>query len=140
MGYNKMMESFIKSISLPFPPSVNSYYRSVRIGKSCRVLISKQGREYKKLVKEQFEQQKPMPPLEGRLVVRVLLNAPTRRKYDLDNRCKALLDSLEGLLYLDDAQIDLLTLQRGEVIKNDGKALITIIELEEEYENQKDKG
>jgi len=100
------------------------------MGKSCRVLISKEGREYKKIIKEIIDGlPNKVETLEGRLIVVISLHAPTRRKYDLDNRCKALLDSLEEAgVFLNDEQIDVLAVRRGEYFKNDGKAFVTISE------------
>tara|TARA_R100000655_G_scaffold34275_1_gene66890 strand:+ start:977 stop:1420 length:444 start_codon:yes stop_codon:yes gene_type:complete len=125
-------------IILPFPPSGNTYYRSVRMGKSCRVLLSKAGREYKTNVKEvvddyiaktEFDE---VPfPYEGRLMLHIRLHAPTRRMYDLDNRLKAVCDALEYAgIYIDDNQIDSITVRRGEVMKNNGRATVQIIELD----------
>ena len=45
----------IDPLVLPFPPSGNTYYRSIRMGQSCRVLISKRGREYKQQVSDMIE-------------------------------------------------------------------------------------
>jgi Holliday junction resolvase RusA-like endonuclease len=48
-----------------------------------------------------------------------------KRLMDIDNSCKAILDSLIGFLYDDDSQIWKLTVERGEVIK-DGGCKVTI--------------
>ena len=49
----------------------------------------------------------------GRLAVRIEAFPPDRRKRDLDNICKSLLDALgHGLVYADDSQIDELSLRR----------------------------
>ena len=128
-------------IVLPFPPSVNSYYRSIRMGKSCRVLISKRGREYRqdmidliaKLVHDDTAYQGLFPFVQ-RLGMTVTLNAPTRRKYDIDNRSKALLDALQhARVYEDDEQIDELTLKRGDIIKG-GQAIVNIYWMPEQEE------
>ena len=130
-------------IVLPFPPSVNSYYRSIRMGKSCRVLISKRGREYRqavidliaKLVHDDPAYQGLFPFVQ-RLGMTVTLNAPTRRKYDVDNMGKALLDSLGcngARVYEDDEQIDELTLKRGDIIKG-GQAIVNIYWMPEQEE------
>ena len=82
---------------LPFPPSSNTYYRSVRMGQACRVLLSKRGREYKEEVEKImfYKRKKFGLPVEGRLFVHIRLHAPNRRKYDIDNRIKALMDALQ---------------------------------------------
>jgi hypothetical protein len=52
--------------------------------------------------------------LTGRLAVTVDVHPPDRRRRDLDNALKALLDALEhGGAYRDDAQIDDLRVRRG---------------------------
>ena len=98
--------------------------------------MSKKGREFKQEVCLLLADALESPefadfefPLKQRLAVTVFLHAPNRRKYDIDNRAKALLDSLEdGLLFEDDEQIDSLCLRRGEIIKG-GKSIVHIIPL-----------
>ena len=53
-----------------------------------------------------------------------------RRIQDIDNRIKALWDALEGWVYEDDSQIDVLLVQRGEIRKGGG-CLIMIDEINE---------
>ena len=126
-------------LTLPFPPSSNTYYRSVRMGKSCRVLLSKKGRLYKEEVCEYIANQildsKEFPyPLLGRLSVHVMLHAPNRRKWDIDNRIKPLLDAMQSAgVYPDDEAIDHLTIKRGEIIKG-GKVTVQLIELKSKEE------
>ena len=118
--------------NLPFPPSSNTYYRSIKMGNSCRVLLSKAGRKYKmdvadKLL-EQFANNNNFPLL-GRLSVNVMLHAPTRRKYDIDNRIKPLLDALQFAgVFKDDECVDHLTIKRGDVIKG-GLVNLSIVSL-----------
>ena len=103
------------------------------MGKSCRVLISKRGREYRqevidlitKIVREDSTYQGLFPFVQ-RLGMTVTLNAPTRRKYDIDNRSKALLDALQHAnVFEDDEQIDELILRRSDIIKG-GQVIVNI--------------
>lgn len=57
--------------------------------------------------------------LTGRLDVAILLHPPDKRRRDIDNfGGKALLDALcYGGVYLDDSQIDILYIERGEIHK-----------------------
>lgn len=104
---------------LPWPPSINRYYRTFR----GRMLISKDGREYRKTVDGLLGGLDVIP---GRLAVEIHAYPPDRRKRDLDNIQKALLDSIEhsGLIE-DDANIDRLTTIRCEIVKG-GKISIDL--------------
>ena len=88
---------------LPYPPTVNLYWRMVVIGKAPRMLISAEGREYKTNVGELCVRQ-GLRPLDG--PVRLTLDFYRPRKAgDLDNVLKAPLDALKGFAYHDDKQI-----------------------------------
>lgn len=65
-------------------------------------------------------------PLDVRLKVVLIANPPDRRRRDLDNVLKALLDSLQHAgIYRDDAQIDDLHIIRGKQVK-DGNIIADI--------------
>lgn len=107
-----MPEPRRRVLDLPYPPSVNHYWR--RVG--ARTLISRGGQRYRKDVCAALAADR-VPPMEGRLAVRVVVRPPDRRRRDLDNVGKALLDALEHAgAYRDDAQIDRLMFERGEVM------------------------
>ena len=109
-------------IELPFPPSVNTYYRAISRGKFCQSIISKKGREYKELVKSLIGDDEITS---DRLSVSIGVYPPDKRRRDLDNRLKALLDSLTGRIWVDDEQIDKLFVERKEIVKG-GKVEITV--------------
>lgn len=111
-------------LDLPWPPSVNHYWR--RVG--SRTLISKGGRLFRKRVVAMLSVHSS-EPLTGRLHVRVLVYPPDRRRRDLDNIVKALLDALEhGGIYEDDSQIDRLEVERHGV-EPSGRVIVEIKEI-----------
>lgn len=115
-------------LTLPFPPSVNTYWRSIMKGKLAgRVLISEKGRAYRIAASvAMFDQLRGYPRLAGRLAVTLAVNPPDRRRRDLDNMPKALLDALtHAQVILDDSQIDDLHILRGEPVK-DGCVVVSI--------------
>jgi crossover junction endodeoxyribonuclease RusA len=112
-------------LELPYPPSVNTYWRSV----AGRVLISKAGRMYRaELDASVFRQLQAddVRPLAGRLDVSVIVHPPDKRRRDLDNVLKALLDALQHAgIYQDDSQIDKLTVERAEMLKG-GNVIVCV--------------
>lgn len=114
------------TIELPYPPSVNGYYASVR----GRQILSLKGREYKTAVYAAVLSAGRPATFAGRLSLEVVLYPPDKRRRDLDNSIKSLQDSLTAAqVYQDDSQIDRLMVQRGEVSKP-GRAVVTISEVQ----------
>ena len=111
-------------LTLPFPPSVNGYWRSTRKG----VLFSERGRIFRSNALASIYQQLRSRPtaLLTELDVHLVLYPPTRAKRDLDNFQKALIDGLTHAgIWKDDSQVKRMTVEWGPVTK-DGKAEITI--------------
>lgn len=109
-------------LSLPYPPSVNHYWR--RAG--SRTIVSAEGRRYRAAAARTLAMRR-IRHFEGRVSVRVVVHPPDRRRRDLDNVLKALLDALAqpGGAYRDDSQIDGLEVLRGEVVKG-GLVVVTV--------------
>lgn len=99
---------------LPYPPSVNRYYTlGQTFGGRRNVRISAEGKAYRQLVALELRKQLGrISPFVDELAVYVWQFPPDRRKRDRDNIAKALLDALEGRLYVDDYQIGLLQIER----------------------------
>jgi len=103
------VEKVTRVYELPYPPSVNHYWR--RVG--ARTLISRGGRQYRETVVAMLLAARA-ERFDGQLAVHIALHPPDHRRRDLDNAPKALLDALQhGGMYEDDSQIDLLITQRG---------------------------
>lgn len=114
------------TLELPYPPTVNTYWR--RVGN--RTVLSRKGRQYRKdVIAICFEKQ--IKPFAGPIVVDIAVNPPDRRKRDIDNLPKALLDALEHAgVYADDGDIQRLTIEKLYVIKG-GKTTVRIRDLHE---------
>lgn len=119
-------------ITLPFPPSVNHYYRTFR----GRTLISRQGRAYRTQVCSLLTPASGLggngirkPPSGGRIALAMDAFPPDRRRRDLDNLLKCTQDSLAHAgAFEDDSQIDLLVVRRCEVVRG-GTVVIRIAEM-----------
>ena len=98
---------------LPFPPSMNHLWR--RVG--ARTLLSRGGRAFRQTVGAILAA-RGVRPLDGPLEIVIDVHPPDRRRRDLDNLQKALLDALaHGGAYHDDAQIARLSIERGAVVE-----------------------
>jgi len=123
------------SFELPFPPSVNTYYRSSFRSRS--VYLSKKGREFKDSMERVLIEMKavylnlPSFPTE-RLRIHIELIPGDRRSFDIDNRVKAILDVLEGHLFVNDSQIDELEVIRKPMDKGKARCRVTISVIKEQ--------
>jgi len=113
-------------LTLPYPPSVNHYWR--RVGP--HTLISREGRTFRRNVCALLGGGGPRkPPSSGRIALAMDAFPTDRRRRDLDNIQKPVLDALEHAgIYADDSQIDLLVTRRREA-GADGRLTIEILDL-----------
>lgn len=106
---------------LPWPPSVNGYWRSFK----GRQIISKRGREFRSQAVEAIKTQDGRI-LSGRLSAKIELFPPDRRRRDIDNLLKPLLDALtHGGAIADDELFDQLTITRQSVVSG-GEVIVYI--------------
>lgn len=138
------MTPFAITLELPCPPTVNTYYRHVTKGPLAgRTLISERGRAYRSQVAGAVlmacrhadmghgaivESRAIRAPLNARLSVEIEFRAPDRRKRDLDNITKSLLDALTRAgIWTDDSQIDDLRIWRSPLMT--GCVIVTVREI-----------
>ena len=109
---------------LPFPPSINHYWRHSRNG----TYISAEGKSFRRKVKLLC---RGTEPLKGRLRVELQVTWPDRRRRDIDNIQKPVLDALEHAgVCADDSQIkDLRTVVVG--VEKPGRVEVWVWEEEE---------
>lgn len=112
------------TFELPWPPSVNHYYR--RVGP--RTLISRAGREFRRRVGRILAAHR-LPPATGWLAVSVEVYPPDRRRRDIDNLLKAVLDACQhGGAFPDDGRIVWLLIHRAQTVPG-GRVVVTIRDL-----------
>lgn len=110
-------------ITLSWPPSVNTYWRTPHKGPLAgRTMISEKGRAYREaVIKECAANGATNADIEGRLSVTLLVFPPDRRRRDIDNIPKAVLDALAHAgVYRDDSQIDELVIRRCSIVQDGG--------------------
>ena len=116
--------------TLPWPPTVNTYWRHRVIGKLATVYVSHEGQAYRKAVNLCLaEHGVKTYALEGGLRVEIEVFPPDKRKRDIDNLLKSLLDSLtHAQVWKDDNQIADLRIYRNKQIA--GIVKVRVYELE----------
>lgn len=116
--------------SAPYPPSLNTYYRTYQ----GRIILSVKARAYLKdfgytlYGASGCKLKSKEMPFTCDLEVVINVFPPDKRRRDLDNLLKCLLDTMQKCdIYKDDSQISKLKIIRNEIIKN-GKVDILIKE------------
>jgi len=115
-------------LELPYPPSVNNYWQA----NGKRRFISKEGKLFTEqvqfIVRNAINSNNVRSLKDKRVVVNVVIHPRSKRKFDLDNTLKAILDALmKAGMYNDDSQIDFIGILRGEQV-NGGKAVVYLYE------------
>ncbi|MNC04143.1 Crossover junction endodeoxyribonuclease RusA [compost metagenome] len=120
-------------LTLPFPPSVNAYWRSPNSGPlKGRTLVSARGRAFQsEACAAIIEQLRRLPkPSSALAAVEIVLFPPDARRRDIDNYNKALFDALTHAgIWEDDSQIKRMLVEWGPVTQK-GKVEITISKYE----------
>ena len=115
-------------IELPWPPSVNHYWR--RQGNTY--FVSAEGKAYRNELYYRCARYKGLFEPTQRLSVIIEAFPPDRRRRDLDNILKSLLDSLQYAgVYADDSQIDALTIKRNPALLK--KIIVEVTELKRDF-------
>lgn len=115
------------SFSMPWPPSVNGYWQPLVFGKRATLALTKKGKDYRlQAAKKLMVQRVARTKTQQRLKVRIEVFPPDRRKRDLDNLPKGILDALTKYeVWEDDSQIDDLRVVRKSIVKG-GNIVVTI--------------
>lgn len=111
-------------LELPYPPSVNNYWRA----NGHRRYISPEGQQFTKEVSLIVKNSKISTFGDKRVAINIMIHPRSKRKFDLDNTLKAILDALmKAGVYDDDSQIDYIEIARGEQVDG-GKAVVYLYE------------
>lgn len=106
--------------------TVNHIYAQSRSG---RRFMTKDGKAYKKMVANLAATTHALEPSDKALAVEIDYVFPNRLRRDVTNYEKPLLDSLEGIIYLDDTQIYDCHLKK-QIIKGEQYTDIRVYEIE----------
>ena len=116
--------------SLPWPPTVNHYYRRAEAG---QVKINDKVREFREVAGLQIlAGGRPRAPLGGPVEIIITLVRPDDRRFDIDNRAKAILDALQFAHVLADDSwvvVPSLSIVVADQRTAGGMALVEITEL-----------
>ena len=100
------------------PKSTNHCYKYRCAGNFPRMYMTAEGKGIKKDYCYQAKSQWRKKPIEGDIAVYIDIYFGDKRKRDIDNYNKLLLDSLTGVLWVDDVQIQEMMITKGYDKKN----------------------
>lgn len=121
----------IKLKLLGDPISNNSLYKAAHRGKFTTVYMSKEGKALKESYSQQARQLYSGEVLVGLLKVEIDLFFGNKRRHDYDNYGKLINDSLTGIVWEDDSQVEYATI-RKHYDKENPRIEISIQNYEEE--------
>lgn len=131
-----MMKEIIKVNLLGLPPTVNHLYRTSRNGIRYKTT---QGKEWQNVTASIMAAAKANPkPYGGDVSLEIVFQTADRRRWDIDNRVKALQDCLAmaGVIE-DDRQIQSLHVERQ--LWTQTATIVTVLELEPHGEPRYDR-
>lgn len=124
------------AILVPWPPSANRIWR---IGNG-KAYLSPKYKEFKKNVEAEVRKatgEAPKPLLSGKFDVEITLYPPTRRKRDVDNCVKPILDALTSAgVWRDDEDVWQVLVRRS-FVRRSGYAYVVIKPFREGVDNGK---
>lgn len=113
------------TLTLPYPPSMNTYWRR----NGHRYFIAPAGIAFRTEV-EAYCMAAGLRPIAGNVALSVSLVPGDRRRRDIDNVLKPLLDALtHGGAWHDDAQVKALSVTMGDPAPRQGRCVVTVMEM-----------
>lgn len=102
------------SLTLPWPPTVNTYWKPVIKAGHAVLCLSKQGEDFRRAsIVAARSQGVSARRVDGAVSVTIMAYPPNRRKRDVDNILKATLDAITHIgIWDDDSQVETLHVRR----------------------------
>ena len=120
-------------LELPWPPSVNHYYRYV----GPRVLISREGRRYREKIISLLRENN-VKTYNGLVDVTLEAYPPDNRRRDIDNILKSLLDAFtHGGLWKDDSQVVGLSIRKRDSMPPEGMVYLEVKDYDKKTESRR---
>ena len=108
-------------LNLPYPPSVNTYWGF----RGSRRFLTKTANDFKLIVNLASKRARFGDDKVG---LEILLHAPDRRRRDIDNVLKPLIDALQAAgVFDDDGQFDKIEIARGSIKSGGGCTIVIAI-------------
>lgn len=111
---------------LPLPPTINSYYKKSR----SHVRLSDKGRQFREEVSGSLLAQLGSSfvlPFEAPYSITIVFYPPDKRRRDIDNMVKPLLDAITHAgIWEDDCLVNHLEIYRGTMVKPSGCCYVRI--------------
>jgi crossover junction endodeoxyribonuclease RusA len=122
------------TIALPWPPSANNLYPTGSDGKRHPSRDAMEFRQTASRIVQVEMMRHKFAPITGDVFVSLLLIPPDARRFDIDNRCKAVIDALEaGGMFANDAQVKHLEVRNlGPIRPGEAVANVTVRAIVEE--------
>ena len=112
-------------LTLPYPPSANTYWRR----NGARYFVAPAGQAFRTEVEVRCAAS-GIKPLAGPVALTVTLVPGDRRRRDIDNVLKPLLDALtHGGAWADDSQVKRLLVTMGEPVPKQGRCMVNLMEM-----------
>ena len=114
------------TLDLPWPPSINHYYRYVR----NRVVVSRRGKDFRQDVFD-IVAEIDVQPITGPVGISIVIAPPDKRRRDIDNIQKPLLDALEAAekIFINDSQVVSLTIKKKAPEPPAGRVTVQVWEV-----------
>lgn len=94
------------------PKSTQNVYKMTCRGSFASMYMSKDGKDLKESYSWQAKSQWQKEPLTGEVYVGIKLYFGTKRRSDIDNFNKLLFDSLTGIVWVDDSQVQKMAIEK----------------------------